>query len=239
VEVLTPLTLQFAFVGGAPKGLGTLRRLLADTERLLGATRRTGPPVLETLDAATSTLRLRLPEALATDLATDLQLLLQGQGLDRLRPARAKILHAWQRQAREAGTASTVGLQQVRLELAGQPALQIDPATGYAFQELLFDVELYLYGVVTKMGGRGQARLQIRDERYGLRTLRCRKDTLAGEERNRLYKYCAVHASAVQNSLTGRLDSFEFVQFLDFSTDYRPKALLESIRLASVIRPVA
>lgn len=224
MDALTPLTLQFAFAGGAPTGLGTLRRLLADTERLVGATRRTGQPQLETLDAASSTLRLLLPPTLASDLATDLQLLLQGQGLDRLRPARAKVLHTWQRQAREAG-----GLQLVRLELAGQAPLQIDPKTGYAFQELLFDVELYLYGVVTKMGGRGQARLQIRDERYGLRTLRCRKDTLAGEERNRLYKYCAVHTRAVQNSLTGRLDSFEFVQFLDFRTDFRVRDLVESI----------
>lgn len=190
--------------------VGHTRRLLLDAERLVGGSRALGHPTLRALDPTSGTLTLDLPPALAEDLSADLGQLLQGHGLDRLRPSRGKVLHRWQQQARQAGTPAPI-----RIELEGQPPLVIDASTGYAYQELWVAVEVYLYGVVSKMGGRGQARLHVRDERLGLRTLRCHKDVLAGEERNRLYRYCGIHARAQQNTLTGRLEAFEFLEFLE------------------------
>ncbi|MDX2063784.1 MAG: hypothetical protein SFY70_12030 [Bacteroidia bacterium] len=199
-------------VVGVPSALISplVRRLLLDAERLVGGSRALGHPTLRALDPSSGTLTLDLPPGLAADLSADLGQLLLGHGLDRLRPSRGKVLHRWQLQARQAGTPAPI-----RIELEGQPPLVIDASTGYAYQELWVAVEVYLYGVVSKMGGRGQARLHVRDERLGLRTLRCHKDVLAGEERNRLYRYCGIHARAQQNTLSGRLEAFEFLQFLE------------------------
>lgn len=205
------MTLTLTFDSPEALALGQVRRWLLDAERLAGGHRKTtGLPTLLALDPAAGTLTLGLSDALAADLATDLAHLLRGEGLDRLRPARAKTLHRWQQQARQPG-----GVQQVKIALAGQPTLVVDASTGYAFQELWVDVEVYLYGLVTKMGGRGQARIQIRDTTHGLRAVRCHKDVLAVEERNRLYRFCGLHARAKQNTLSGRTERYELIGFVD------------------------
>ncbi len=81
-------------------------------------------------------------------------------------------------------------------------------------------VELYLYGTITRMGGRLRPRVQIRDERLGTRTLDCPRQALADERTNRLYRRGGVHATARLNLASGQLDRWTFEGFVDLKTTY-------------------
>ncbi len=230
-QPLTPATLDLA----------ALRKLLSDVERLvLAGRKKVQPPVaLVGYTSHVLELALQVPTDVADAFADDMQRLLSEGRLDGLRYPRACVLAAWQKHATENPAWQyeiyTGGLKQL---------VKINSFTNYTFRESWFDVEVYLYGVISRMGGAargsangtkqssGMARVHIRDERLGMKVLRCRRQVLEAERMNRLYKYAGVHVRGRQHALTGKLDRLELVAFVDALPHYEPMMLEESIRRA-------
>lgn len=192
--------------------LSQLRRLLSDVERLLLiGKRRTQPPVaLTQFGGQLLEFTLQVPAEVLQNLAEELGRLQTDGRLDLVRFPRARVLHNWQTQAYDNAS------WHFELHCTGldQPFI-LNNRTQYAFRELFYDVELYLYGVVTRMGGRSTARIHIRDERYGMKVLRCRRQILESERLNRLYRFSGLHARGRMNALSGKLDKLELVSFVD------------------------
>lgn len=233
------LELRLSAPGPLPHGLPLadvypLRRLLLDVERLLliQRKRKRGAVQLTHFQAGADgqlSLSIALGDEQHASLLNDLSRVQAGDALDSLPLARAKLLDSWQRQARSRKQPCQYHLALTGL---GQP-LAITGGSHYSFKEHFVQVERYLYGVITRMGGRNIARIQMRDEALGLRTIRCPKGLLAAEERNRLYKPVGMHVRARQNTLSGKIDQLEFLRFVDLKTRLGKAELLESLHTAA------
>lgn len=192
--------------------LSQLRRLLSDVERLLLiGKRRTQPPVALThFGDQLLEFTLQAPLEVIHNLTDDLNRLQADARLDLVRFPRARVLHNWQTQAYDNASWQF----ELRADGLEQPFI-VNNRTQFAFRELFYDVELYFYGVVTRMGGRSTARIHIRDERYGMKVLRCRRQILESERLNRLYRFSGLHARGRMNALSGKLDKLELISFVD------------------------
>lgn len=204
---------------GEGMALTTLRKWLGEVEKVAGGPKKL-PPLLRTLEPTPLGLRVAVSlgaEATA-ELSADLHRLRADRQLDHIRPIRGRQLLAWQERAQaEAGFA--VRLSATAPEGA-PPPLTIDATTDWAYRQTFVAVELYLYGTITRMGGRLRPRVQIRDERLGTRTLDCPRQALADERTNRLYRRGGVHATARLNLASGQLDRWTFEGFVDLKTTY-------------------
>lgn len=203
--------------GAASTPLPQLRRWLGELERLAGGTKR-APVLLRTLEPTPLGLRaaIDLPAEPLAELTTDLQRLRTDRQLDHLRPARGKQFADWQvRALAEAGFAVRLTLDSAQ---GASVPVTVDASTDWAYRQTFVAVELYLYGTITRMGGRLRPRVQIRDERLGTRTLDCPRQALADERTNRLYRRGGVHASARLNLASGQLDRWMFIGFVDLKS---------------------
>lgn len=204
---------------GGGLSLPQLRRWLGEFERLAGGTKRHAA-ILRSLEPTPLGLRAAFDltgEPLA-ELTADLQRLRTDRQLDHLKSYRGRQLLAWQERAREeAGFAVRLTLVTPKGALA---PLTVDATTDWAYRQTFVAVELYLYGTITRMGGRLRPRVQIRDEQLGTRTLDCPRQALADERTNRLYRRGGVHAAARLNLSSGQLDRWQFLGFQDLKTGF-------------------
>lgn len=186
------------------------RRLLAEVERLVSPP---GPRRGEALrmaqwDLAAQRLTVQLPEALLDELAHDLERLETSHSLAGIRPVRARQLLQWHARA-EQGTRYSLGWtgRSHPYALAELPGLH----TGLDWVA----ADVYLYGTITLLGGRREARIQIKDERLGHRHIQCERTDLEGSIRHRLYRQAGVHARALYQISTGKVDHLVFVGFVE------------------------
>lgn len=227
-----PGTIQFRIRGqldGKPftppnVDLSLLRKLLGDVERLLLISKRKAQPPVALTHFGTQLLEftLQAPAEVLASLTEDLNKLMTDGRLDAVRFPRARVLHNWQMQAHHNAS------WQFELSCPGliQPFV-LNYSTQYAFRELFYDVEVYFYGVVSRMGGKSTARVHIRDEKYGMKVLRCKRQILESERINRLYRFSGLHARGRMNALSGKMDKLELIRFVDLKhtgqNDFEPE----------------
>lgn len=186
------------------------RRLLAELERLVSPP---GPRRGEALGVTAWNLQqqrltVHLAPALLEELAYDLERLEVSHSLAGVRPGRARQLLQWHARGGQ-GTRYRLGWsgRSHPYELHDLPGLH----TGLDWVA----ADVYLYGTITLLGGRREARIQIRDERLGHRHIQCERADLEGSIRHRLYRQAGVHVRALYQISTGKVDHLSFVGFVE------------------------
>ena len=116
---------------------------------------------------------------------------------------------------------------------APEPAsLTIDAATSFQrTDDVWADVELYLYGKVTNAGGKEKANIHLLVEDKGTFLVQTPQDTIAGWDKNILYRPFGLRVVGRQNMATGEIDrnSLRFIELIDHQARF-DRAYLASLR---------
>jgi hypothetical protein len=116
---------------------------------------------------------------------------------------------------------------------APEPAsLTIDATTSFQrTDDVWADVELYLYGKVTNAGGKEKANIHILVEDKGTFLVQTPQETIAGWDRNILYRPFGIRVFGRQNMATGEIDraSLRFIELIDHQMRF-DKAYLSTLR---------
>lgn len=117
-----------------------------------------------------------------------------------------------------------------------EPVLSIDRQTELRQEkdEIWVDAELYLRGLITDIGGKTKPNIHLETDAYNLGKvlIYARREQLAEEEKNRLYKEQEIHIRIKQNALTGEYDpgTGELLAFIDHEeTDESPDEYLDRL----------
>lgn len=100
-------------------------------------------------------------------------------------------------------------------------ALVISPKTNYRrINNVMVDTELYLYGVVTKAGGKGSAKMYLDTEEYGNVAIETSKETLENLEDNLLYHTCGVYVTCKMGLQSCDICDVKAIEILDYTPSY-------------------
>lgn len=89
--------------------------------------------------------------------------------------------------------------------------------------------ELYLYGVITDLGGSQKPNIHLKLEDGKNVVIDCTKDDIAIETENRVYHSASVRVTAKQNLHTGEFKDAKFLEFNKYNPVFDEKVLLETI----------
>jgi hypothetical protein len=89
--------------------------------------------------------------------------------------------------------------------------------------------EIYLYGVITDLGGSQKPNIHLKLEDGKSIVIDCTKDDIANEIENRVYHSASIRVTAKQNLITGELKEFKFSSYNKYNPVFDEKALLETI----------
>lgn len=89
--------------------------------------------------------------------------------------------------------------------------------------------ELYLYGVITDLGGSQKPNIHLKLEDGKNVVIDCTKDDIAIETENRVYHSASVRVTAKQNLRTGEFKDAKFLEFNKYNPVFDEKVLLETI----------
>jgi hypothetical protein len=93
--------------------------------------------------------------------------------------------------------------------------------------------ELYLYGVITDLGGAQKPNIHLKTEDGKSVTIICTKDNLINEKENRVYHSSAIRVLASQNLYTGEIKEPRFLEFIDYNPTFNEEELLSTVEKGS------
>lgn len=114
---------------------------------------------------------------------------------------------------------------------SGYEALEINSASSFnrSDDNIWLEAELFLYGVVTDLGGSQRPNIHLKVEDGSLIYISCTKDDLENETINRVYHSVGIHVLALQNIETGEIKDAKFSDFIDYEPIYDEHILLATI----------
>ena len=89
--------------------------------------------------------------------------------------------------------------------------------------------ELYLYGIITDLGGSQKPNIHLKLEDGKNVVIDCTKEDIAIETENRVYHSASVRVTAKQNLHTGEFKDAKFLEFNKYNPVFDEKVLLETI----------
>lgn len=89
--------------------------------------------------------------------------------------------------------------------------------------------ELYLYGIITDLGGNQKPNIHLKLENGKNIVIDCTKEDIAIETENRVYHSASVRVIAKQNLLTGEFKDAKFSGFNKYNPVFDEKVLLNTI----------
>ena len=89
--------------------------------------------------------------------------------------------------------------------------------------------ELYLYGIITDLGGNQRPNIHLKLENGKNVVIDCTKEDIAIETENRVYHSASVRVTAKQNLHTGDFKEIKFLEFNNYNPVFDEKILLETI----------
>lgn len=157
----------------------------------------------------------------ASGLWTDVSHLQHSAPLDLIDPKRASIVEGWQRAARKHPHRSYL-----LADRSGKLALRVDSYSDFRNQieAMWVQVEKYLEGQVTDLGGTNKANVHLKLVNGKTMTIGSSQELLAAEKINRLYKPATLYVSAEENLRTGELRNLRLLNFQDKPSDWSEAA---------------
>ena len=95
--------------------------------------------------------------------------------------------------------------------------------------DIWVESELYLFGVITDLGGNQKPNIHLKLENGKNIVIDCTKNDIAIETENRVYHSASVRVMAKQNLLTGDFKDAKFLEFNKYNPVFDEKVLLETI----------
>ncbi len=89
--------------------------------------------------------------------------------------------------------------------------------------------ELFLYGVITDLGGAQKPNIHLKTENGKSITIICTKNDLINEKENRVYHSSAIRVTAKQNLHTGEIKEPKFLEFIDYNPTFDEAELLSTV----------
>jgi hypothetical protein len=153
----------------------------------------------------------------AASLWSDIETLKTTRSLSLIDPKRANVIERWQYSAQKN--------PRRRYSVSDKSSLvffSINSDSNFKLSEDIWvQVEKYLYGNITNMGGKNKANIHL-DLENGeiLPPISTTQNLLAQGEQNRLYRHSLVHISAEENLRTGKLRNLTLLSFEDHKPVY-------------------
>lgn len=155
----------------------------------------------------------------------DLDTLNSTNDLNSINDKRSKILEDWISKSK-----SYPGLE-FEIIPSGSTGIKINSES--QIQRIETDIwvesELFLYGIITDLGGASKPNIHLKTEEGVNITIDCKKEDLESETENRVYKPASIRVFANQNIKTGEFKDSRFVSFHDYNPSINEKELLTSI----------
>jgi hypothetical protein len=104
-----------------------------------------------------------------------------------------------------------------------------DSAFNKVDNSIWVESELYLYGLITDLGGSQKPNIHLRLEDGKNIVIACTKENIANEIENRVYHPAAIRVTANQNLQTGELKEIKFLEFNKYNPTFNEKTLLDTI----------
>jgi len=95
--------------------------------------------------------------------------------------------------------------------------------------DIWVESEIYLYGIVNDLGGQSKPNIHLKIENGTTITIACKKEDIASETENKVYKPASIRVLAQQNLITGEVKDAEFISFEDYNPTFDEQELLKSI----------
>lgn len=95
--------------------------------------------------------------------------------------------------------------------------------------DIWLESEIFLYGVITDLGGASKPNIHLKTEEGNNITIDCKKEDLESETENRVYKPASIRVLAKQNIKTGDFKEAKFISFQDYNPAFNESELLASI----------
>ena len=176
-----------------------------------------------------------IPLMFAPSIQADLDFI-QENRLDKTNPKRLKIIQKWQRKCIHDPTFSfDVKLDNNKKETT----FHIDHQTNFsaAPTEEFIEEEIYLYGIITAIGGKKQSNIHLDTEDYGIVIIDTERSYIASDEKNWMYKPACIRAKVFRNSNTGLLKNNRatFISLESHNTTFDKDKLEEFIEKSTPI----
>lgn len=147
------------------------------------------------------------------------------QDLSIINPKRAKVLDSWFKY--------TEKNPNIEFSVKPTPSKEYTINPSQRFQKknqtLWADVELYLYGDILNLGGSSKTNIHIKTDEGISIVVNCKREDLASEKENRLYKTVGIRVQAKQDLISGARKDFQFIEFIDYNPIYNPDKLNSAI----------
>lgn len=95
--------------------------------------------------------------------------------------------------------------------------------------DVWIESEVYLFGIVTDLGGASKPNIHLKTENGSIITIDCEKKDLESETSNRVYKPASIRVIANQNILSGEIKDAKFVSFEEYNETFDEVEFFESI----------
>lgn len=181
-------------------------------------------------------LSAMISAALAAFLSKDMELLETEQDcLGQIDPKRAEVVLSWQAQAKKNASRS-IG---VRLRGEFQSSFELRSDTDYKLVEPpLVDVDEYIVGTITDLGGAHEANIHLRleDNPKVILTIAADRNYLSAQTDNLVYRKFLLHVTAKQNLTTKEKRHYRLVEFVRVYKPYfDQKAISEAAEVGHEI----
>ncbi len=95
--------------------------------------------------------------------------------------------------------------------------------------EIWVESELFLYGIITDLGGSNKPNIHLKTENGSNITIDCKKEDIENETENRVYKPSSIRVIAQQNINTGEIKESKFISFENYNPVFNDNELIASI----------
>jgi hypothetical protein len=136
--------------------------------------------------------------------------------LSQIDDARARIIEKWQERARNNPNRSYSVFNK-----SANVSIKINSNSNYRqASNIWIEVEKYILGVVTDMGGVSKPNVHIRLETGEIITVSASQNIIADEVANPVYRESLLHVTADENLITGQLRNVKLIAFEKYSPKF-------------------
>ncbi len=124
---------------------------------------------------------------------------------------------------------------EIKTSVSNESSILINKGTKFLRSEDIWvNAEFYFYGIITDMGGKGQANVHVDTKEHGLIKVQASKTMLENYENNPLYKPYGIRATGKQNIKSGDIDknSLHLVNIIDYNPSSKEEYIKSLIQKA-------
>lgn len=158
-------------------------------------------------------------------LVSEIGVLSQNNDFSRVNSKIGKILEGWHNK--------TLDAEELEFEIspAGNQSIKFNKHSQFfrSDENVWVESEIYLYGVITDLGGSQRPNIHLKTEEGQSLTISCTKEDIINEKENHVYHSTALRVIAKQNLFSGELKDIKFLNFIEYNPSYDEEQILATI----------